>query len=77
VTIFTRAGVAHTLQATGREFIMTFDELAQRLAPIGTVAAIGEKQYAELVTECRQIDDAKDIVRLIALTCPPRPDRRE
>ena len=77
VTIFTRTGVTHTLQATGREFIMTFDELAQRLAPIGTVAAIGEKQYAELVTECRQIDDAKDIVRLIALTCPPRPDRRE
>jgi len=77
VTIFTRAGVARTLQATGREFIMTFDELAQRLAPIGTVVAIGEKQYAELVTECRQIDDAKDIVRLIALTCPPRPDRRE
>jgi len=75
VTIFTHDGVAHTLQATGREFIMTFDELAQRLAPIGAMAAIGEKQYAELIATCRQIDDAKDIRRLIALSIPPDPDR--
>jgi hypothetical protein len=75
VTIFTHDGVAHTLQATGREFIMTFDELAQRLAPICAMAAIGEKQYAELIAICRQIDDAKDIRRLIALTIPPDPDR--
>ena len=71
MTIFIRGGVAHTLQATGREFIMTFDERALRLAPIGTVAAIGVQQYADLVTACRHIDDAKDIGRLIALTCPP------
>jgi 2-methylcitrate dehydratase PrpD len=74
VTIFTRDGAAHTLQATGREFIMTFDELAQRLGPVGTVVRIGEKQYAELVAACRQIDDAQDIAKLIALTCPPRAD---
>src|SRR5262249_17356422 len=28
VTIHTRDGIAHTLEATGREFIMSFDELA-------------------------------------------------
>ncbi|MGE3916752.1 MAG: MmgE/PrpD family protein [Hyphomicrobiaceae bacterium] len=72
VTIITRDGVAHTLQATGREFIMTLDELAGRLAPIGTVAAIGERQYADLVSACRHIDEAESIDRLIALTCPKR-----
>lgn len=75
VTIHTRDGVAHTLQATGREFIMTFDQLAQRLSPIGAVVPIGKQQYAELVAECRQIDRARDVCRLIALTCSPRPDQ--
>lgn len=72
VTIFTRDGVAHTLQSSGREFILTFDELAQRLAPIGDVAAIGAGQYRELVAACRQLDGASEIGRVIALTCPPR-----
>jgi 2-methylcitrate dehydratase PrpD len=76
VTIFTRDGIAHSLQATGREFIMSFDELAQRLAPIGTVAAIGETQFAELVAACREVDGAKDVSALIELTCPRPPDRR-
>ncbi len=72
VTIHTRDGVAHTLEATGREFIVSFDELAKRLAPIGAVVPVGERQYAELVAECRQIDHASDAKRLIALTCPQR-----
>jgi 2-methylcitrate dehydratase PrpD len=75
VTIYTRDGIAHTLQATGREFIMSFDELAERLSPIGAVVPVGEQQYADLVAECRQIDRATDVTRLIALTCPPRLDR--
>src|SRR5215467_1824674 len=75
VTIHTRDGIAHTLEATGREFIMSFDELAKRLAPIGAVVPIGEQQYAELVAECRQIDHASDVSRLIALTCLPGPDQ--
>ena len=73
VTIHTRDGVAHTLEATGREFILTFEELARRLAPIGDVASIGKQQYGELAAACRQIDEATDISRLIALTCPSRP----
>jgi 2-methylcitrate dehydratase PrpD len=75
VTIHTRDGIAHTLEATGREFIMSFDELAKRLSPIGAVVPVGERQYADLVAECRQIDHAGDVGRLIALTCPPRLDR--
>jgi hypothetical protein len=70
VTIHTRDGIAHTLQATGREFITSFDELAKRLSPIGAVVPIGEHQYADLVAECRQLDRASDVGRLIALTCP-------
>jgi hypothetical protein len=76
VTITTRDGVAHTLESSRREFILTFDELAQRLSPIGDVAPIGKQQYADLVGECRQIDQAKDISKLIALTCPSRAGQR-
>lgn len=72
VTIYTRNGVAHSLEATGREFIMTFDQLAHRLSPIGAVAPIGEQQYSELVAECGEIDHANDVCRLIALTSVPR-----
>jgi hypothetical protein len=71
VTIHTRDGIAHSLEATGREFIMTFDQLAHRLAPIGAVAPIGKQQYEELIAECRQIDHARDLHRLIALACGP------
>ena len=54
---------------------MSFDQLAKRLSPIGAVVPVGEQQYAGLVAECRQIDHARDVSRLIALTCPPQPDR--
>src|SRR5262249_19656372 len=67
VPIHTRDGIAHTLAATGREFIMSFDQLAQRLAPIAAVVPIGEPQYVDLVAECRQMDRATDVARLIAL----------
>lgn len=75
VTIFTRDGVAHTLESNRKEFIFTFDQLTQRLGPIGEVVPIGKQQYSDLVTECRQIDQAKDISKLIALTCPPQSAR--
>ena len=76
VTITTRDGVAHTLESSRREFILTFDELAQRLSPIGDVAPIGKQQYADLVSESRQIDQTKDVSKLIALTCPSRAGQR-
>jgi 2-methylcitrate dehydratase PrpD len=71
VTIHTRDGIAHTLEATGLEFIMTFDQLAHRLAPIGEVALIGKQQYGELIAECREIDHVRDLHRLIELTYAP------
>jgi hypothetical protein len=69
VTIITRDEQAHTLEATGREFIMDFDELAARLAPLAQVVPIGALQYNELVQECRKLDEAHDVERLIGLTC--------
>ena len=75
VTITTRDGVAHTLEATGREFLLTFDQLAQRLSPIGAVVPTGRQQYEALVAECRRLDQLKDVGNLIALTCPARPDQ--
>lgn len=72
VTIYTRDGVAHTLESSRREFILTFDELAQRLSPIGDVVPIGKQQYGELVSACRQLDAASDVGNLIALTCVRR-----
>jgi hypothetical protein len=35
------------------------------------VVPVGERQIADLVAGCRQIDHAADVTRLIALTCPP------
>ena len=75
VTIHTWDGVAHTLQATGGEFIMPFDQLAQRLSPIGAVAPIGKDQFAELIQACSAIDQASDLLSLIALTCLPLAQR--
>lgn len=69
VTIFTRDGVAHTLQATGREFIMDFDALAKRLAPIADELPIGAAQFSDLERECRDLDGMRDLSRLIGLAC--------
>ena len=49
---------------------MPFDRLAERLAPIGAASPVGERQYGELVAECRRLDQARDVTRLIALTSP-------
>ena len=75
ITIHTRDGAAHTLEASGREFILPFDQLAERLAPIGTVAPIGRETYAELVAECRQIDRAQGVARLLTLSSPSQSSR--
>jgi len=67
VTIFTRDGVAHTLESSGREFIMDFEALAKRLAPIAAVAPIGASRYEEVVRECRTLHAAKDVANLISV----------
>ncbi|WP_137890290.1 MmgE/PrpD family protein [Ramlibacter sp. 2FC] len=75
VTIFTKDGIAHCLEGTGQEFMLDYDTLASRLAPLGDVAPIGKAQYDRLARECRLIDGAADISGLIALTCPLRSAR--
>src|SRR5262249_30168722 len=71
LTIHNRVGSTPTFQATGRDFIMRFAELGKRRSPIGAVVAVAEQQYAHLVAECRRIDHASDVTRLIALTGRP------
>ena len=68
VTIHTRDGRAHTLAASGREFIWNFDELATRLRPIGPGIPIPAAQFEELIGECAGLDGQAGIDRLIALT---------
>jgi hypothetical protein len=68
ITIFTRDGKLHTLEGTGREFALEFDALASKLAPLGPKLPIGAKGYAELAAECKHLDQAANVQRLIALT---------
>lgn len=68
ITIRTRDGVAHTLQASGREFIMDYDTLAGRLAPLGPGMPIGAEGYRRLTEACRGLDHAPDLSGLVALT---------
>jgi hypothetical protein len=64
VTILTRDGVSHTLQGTGREFLFTFDELAQKLSPLGEILPVGIEGYARLVDECSRVHEAADLAAL-------------
>lgn len=73
ITIHTRDGVAHTMQASGREFMMDFDTLAGRLAPLGSLVPIGADGYARLTQACRDLHWATDLSRLVALTLRPAP----
>ncbi len=68
ITIHTRDGVAHTLQASGREFMMDFATLARRLMPVGPQVPIGAEGYGRLVQACRDLGQATDLSRLVALT---------
>ncbi len=67
ITIFTRDGKLHTLEGTGREFALEFDALASKLAPLGPKLPIGAKGYADLATECKHLDQAANVQRLISL----------
>jgi hypothetical protein len=69
VTIFTKDGVAHTLQGAGAEFVFDFETLARRLAPVGSMVPIGASRYAELIDACRHLHRAPSIAPLIALAC--------
>jgi hypothetical protein len=71
ITVFTKDGRSFTKEGTGREFIFDFEELVQRLSPIGSGLAVSAAQYAELTDTCchlETIDNAA--LRLIGLTIP-------
>ncbi len=69
VTLYTRDGVAHSLEATGREFTIGFESLVDRFAPLGEVVPIGQARYLEMIHECRGLDAAEDLSRLFTLLC--------
>lgn len=69
ITIFTRDGVAHSLQGSGLEFALVFDQLAARLAPLADVVPIGGARYIELVDACRRIGAARGVGDLVRLSC--------
>jgi hypothetical protein len=68
VSIVTRNGQRHTLAADGREFILDYDALASRLAPIAGGLPIPAAQYAGLVDELRQLERATGMRRLIEMS---------
>ncbi len=65
ITIVTHDGVAHTLQASGREFHFSFEELTCRLAPLGGMLSIGADGYSAVIDACARIDEATDVRALI------------
>ena len=69
VTIYTRDGVAHSLESSGREFAIDFEALVERFAPLADVVPIGKQRYLELIEVCRTLDGAKDLASLISLSC--------
>lgn len=68
ITIDTRDGKRHTLEATGREFALTFDDLVERLAPLAPRLPRGAAGYRELAAACRALDQAAEIRSMLALT---------
>ena len=53
----------------GRKYFnVEFDALASKLAPLGPKLPIGAEGYADLAAECKRLDQAANVQRLIALT---------
>jgi hypothetical protein len=70
VTIFTRDGKSYSRQGTGREFIWDFDEEARRLREVAPGVPIGEAQFDELISVCRNLDHVERANNLVRLTLP-------
>ena len=70
VTIHTRGGASFTRQATGREFIWPFDELAHRLAGVVPGLPVSAARYRELVEACRALEREEKADKLVRLTLP-------
>ena len=68
ITIFTKDGKSYTKQATGREFIWDFNEEERRIRAIVPGIPIPAKQYDEIVTACRDLEQQNRADKLVGLT---------
>ncbi len=68
VNIYTKERGVFTRQATGREFIFSFDELANRTGGIAPGLPIPENRYQEIIETCRTLEAQQKVETLIRLT---------
>ena len=68
VSIYTKERGVFTKQATGREFIFSFDELANRTGGIAAGLPIPESRYTQIIETCRALDAEEKAEKLIRLT---------
>ncbi len=68
VSIFTKERGVFTRQATGREFIFSFDELVNRICGIAPGLPIPEPRYREIIGTCRMLETQEKAEKLIRLT---------
>ncbi len=68
VNIYTKERGVFTRQATGREFIFSFDELADRIGGIAPGLPVPESRYREIIETCRTLEAQQKVETLIRLT---------
>ena len=68
ITVFTTNGRSYTKQATGREFIWSFDEEARRIRGVEPALPIPVAQFAALIDASRTLPDLPRADRLVQLT---------
>lgn len=68
VSIHTKERGVFTRQATGREFIFSFDELVNRICGIAPGLPIPEPRYGEIIETCRSLEAEEKAEKLIRLT---------
>ena len=68
MSIHTKERGVFTRQATGREFIFSFEELAERISGIAPGLPVPEARYREIIETCRALDSEEKAEKLIRLT---------
>ena len=68
MSIHTKERGVFTRQATGREFIFSFDELVNRICGIAPGLPIPEPRYGEIIETCRTLEAQERAEKLIRLT---------
>ena len=68
VSIHTKERGVFTRQATGREFIFRFDELAERICGIAPGLPVPESRYREIIETCRALEAQEKAEKLVRLT---------